>query len=132
MDKEDVIYVYTHTHTQWNTTQSLETRNFAICNNMIDFEGVMISEMSQREKDKYHMIVLTCLILKNKINKTKTNTQIQRTDWWLPLGKTGSGENEMVTGDQQYGEKWKLYFLAVSMQSYIQKLNYNVVHMKLT
>ena len=39
---------------------------------MIDFERVMISEMSQREKDKYHRIVLTCLILKNKIKQKHT------------------------------------------------------------
>ena len=32
----------------------------------MDLEGIMISEISQTEKDKYHMISLTCGILKKK------------------------------------------------------------------
>ena len=50
----------------------------------------MLSETSQREKDKYYILSLTCGILK----KTKTSeydtkkakqTQIQRTSQWLPM-----------------------------------------------
>ena len=31
----------------------------------MDFEGIMLSKISQTEKDKYHMILLTCGV-KNK------------------------------------------------------------------
>ena len=32
----------------------------------MDLEGIMLSEKSQTEEDKYHMISLTCEILKKK------------------------------------------------------------------
>ena len=35
-------------------------RNFAICSNMMYLEGIMLSEISQTEKDKYCMISLIC------------------------------------------------------------------------
>ena len=43
----------------------------------MDLEGIMLSEVSQTERDKYRMISLTCGILKNKIkkqNKMKTDS----------------------------------------------------------
>ena len=45
----------------------------------MDLEGMMLSEISQTEIDKY-MISLICGILK----KQKSQTKIQRVDWWLP------------------------------------------------
>ena len=60
----------------------------------MDFEGIMPSEISQTEKDKYHMILLIWYEYKsiktkqmNKQNKTKTNSQIQRTYEWLQEGR---------------------------------------------
>lgn len=38
----------------------------------IDFEGIMLNEISQTEEDKYHMISLTYGILKQKQNKKAT------------------------------------------------------------
>ena len=35
----------------------------------MDLEGVKLSEISQTEKDKYHMIPLTCGNLKNKTHR---------------------------------------------------------------
>ena len=35
----------------------------------MNLKGIMLSEVSQTEKDKYHMILLTCGIKKNLINK---------------------------------------------------------------
>ena len=46
----------------------------------MDLDGNMLSEVSQKEEYKYHMISLVCVILKKK----KTSSQIQRTDWELP------------------------------------------------
>ena len=45
----------------------------------MDFEGIMLSKISQVEKNKYCMNSLKCRIKK----QNKTNSQIQRTDWWL-------------------------------------------------
>ena len=39
-------------------------RNVAIMTPWVDLEGVMLSEISQTEKDKYHMILLRCEIKK--------------------------------------------------------------------
>ena len=39
---------------------SHKKRNFTICNNMDELEGIMLSEISQTEKDKYCMLSLTC------------------------------------------------------------------------
>ena len=61
----------------------------------IDLEIVIQSEVSQTEKDKYHMISLICEILKNDTNeliyKIEIDSQTQKTNLWLPKGK-GEGE----------------------------------------
>ena len=56
MDKEDVVCVYTHTHTQWKISHKKE-RNSAICSNM-DLGTTILSEISHTEKDTYHKISL--------------------------------------------------------------------------
>ena len=35
----------------------------------MDLEGIMLSEMSRMEKDKYHMISLICGLKKTKVNE---------------------------------------------------------------
>ena len=50
----------------------------------IDQEIIIVSEVSQAEKDKYHMISLTCGIKKKDtsglIYKTETDPQIKKTN----------------------------------------------------
>ena len=48
----------------------------------MDLESIMLSEISQSEKDKYHVISLICESNEqNKLtNKIETDSQIQRTD----------------------------------------------------
>ena len=47
-------------------------------------EGIMLSEINQREKDKYHMISLIYKNLKKKKKKNHPNqTQKNRSDLWL-------------------------------------------------
>ena len=59
----------------------------------MDLEGIMLSETSQTEKDKYCMLSLTCGILK-KYNKLVTITKRSRlTDTENKLVVT-SGERE--------------------------------------
>ena len=53
MDKEDMVYI------KWNISHKKEW-DLAICDNMDKPRGIMVSEISQVEKDKYYMISLTC------------------------------------------------------------------------
>ena len=80
MDKEDVVYL------QWNITEPLK-RNELLpsATTWMDLEDIMLSEISQTEKDKYCTFSLICGIenktkQKIKYNKTETDSQIQRTD----------------------------------------------------
>ena len=60
------IYTYTHTYI-YNEILFSHKKN-EILNFMttwVDHEGIMLSEISQTEKDKYCMISLICAILKN-------------------------------------------------------------------
>ena len=56
----------------------------------MDLETLLLSEISQTEKDKY-MVSLICGILKNDTNeliyKTEIDSQIQKTNLSLPKGK---------------------------------------------
>lgn len=53
----------------------------------MDLEGLMLSEVSQREKDKWHMMSLIYGFFKKK------KKAIDRTNWWLQ--KVGGGVGEM-------------------------------------
>ena len=55
MDKEDVV----HIHNRILFSHKKKT-NPTICNNIDGVEGIMLSEISQVEKDKYQMISLVC------------------------------------------------------------------------
>ena len=64
----------------------------------MDPEIIILSEVSWTEKDKYHMILLICVILfffKNDTNelvyKTEIDPQTQKTNLWLPKRKTVGG-----------------------------------------
>ena len=55
------IYTHTHTHTQmeyYSSTRKNEILPFAAT--WMDFENIMLTEISQTEKDKYCMILLIC------------------------------------------------------------------------
>ena len=54
---------YTHTGILLSLKKE---RNLAICNNITALDGITLSEISQTEKDKYHIIPLVCGIL-NKL-----------------------------------------------------------------
>ena len=61
MDKEDVVCVCIciYTYIEWDTTQPLK-RIVPFAAPGIDLEIILLSEVSQKEKDKYHVILLTC------------------------------------------------------------------------
>ena len=47
-----------------------KNENLSIPTTWMDVDGIMLSEISQTEKDKYYMLSLTCRNLKNKIWST--------------------------------------------------------------
>ena len=55
----------------------------------MDLENITLSEISQSEKDKYHMISLICESNEqNKLtNRIETDSKIQKTDWQLSEGR---------------------------------------------
>ena len=58
MDKEDVVYIYTMKY--YSAIKKNEIMPFAAT--WTDLEIIKLSEVSQKEKDKYHMISLICEI----------------------------------------------------------------------
>ena len=60
----------------------------------MDIEITILSEVSQTEKDKYHMISLICEILKKNdtkelIYEAEIDLQTLKTNLWLPKEKGG-------------------------------------------
>ena len=57
----------------------------------MDLETVIQSEVSQKKKNKYHILTHICGIQKNVIYdlicKAETETQMQRINVWIPKGK---------------------------------------------
>ena len=91
MDKENVVYIY---HRILLSHKKDEIMPFTTT--WMDLEIIILSEVSQTEEDKYHMISLICGILKKKdtnelIYRTETDSQTSKTNLWLPEGK-GWGE----------------------------------------
>ena len=69
---------YIHTMEYYSAIKKNEIMPFA--ESWMDLEIITLSEVSQTEKDKYHMISFICRILKNGTNeliyKTETNTPL--------------------------------------------------------
>ena len=61
----------------------------------VDFEGIMLSKISQTEKDKYHMILLTCGVKnKPKLIESKNRLVVGRDE----VGR-GNGSETQENGD---------------------------------
>ena len=56
MDKEDVVHIYTMKH--YLAIKKNELMPFATT--WMDLEIIILNEVNQTEKNKYHMISLTC------------------------------------------------------------------------
>ena len=61
-DREDVVHIYNGILLSHKNKE----RN-AVCTNMMDLVIIILSEISQTEKDKYHIILLICGICKQLI-----------------------------------------------------------------
>jgi len=71
MDKEDVTYIYTHTHEYYSAMRKKEILSFMTTG--VNLEGITLSEISQTEKDKYCMILLICGIKAKQKTSEKQN-----------------------------------------------------------
>ena len=60
--KMQCIHTHTHTHTHTHEYYSLIKKNeiLPFATTWMELEGIMLSEISQSEKDNYHMISLIC------------------------------------------------------------------------
>ena len=56
MDKEDVMCVCVYTHTYIYNGIYKKNEMLSLAATWIALEGIMLSEISQREKDKYSMV----------------------------------------------------------------------------
>ena len=72
MGKENMIYIY------HSTIKRNEIRPFATTR--MDLESVLLSEVSQTEKEKYHMTSLTCGIQKEMIQMNILQNRKRLTD----------------------------------------------------
>ena len=65
--------MYTHTHTHTHTYECYiavkKDKIVPFATTWMDLEGIMLSEITQTEKDKYHIISLICGI--KQTNKQK-------------------------------------------------------------
>jgi len=69
-----------HTHNGILLSHKKEC-SLTICNTWMELESIMLSEISQSEKDKYHMISLICGIKETKqMNMGKKREANHKTD----------------------------------------------------
>ena len=78
MDKEDVVCVYTYTMEYDSAIKKNEIMPFAVT--WMGLEIVILSEVSQTEKDKYHMISLISQLETIWTRKYDTSGFIHETD----------------------------------------------------
>ena len=61
----------------------------------MNLETAIQSEVSQKEKNKYHILMNICGIKKNgtdePVCKAEIETQVQRTNTWTPRGESWGG-----------------------------------------
>ena len=98
MDKEDAVY--TNRHTMQYCSAMKEHAILPSAATWMDLEIIMPTEVSQKEKDKHHMLSLICGILKNGTNEfiygTETDSQTSKTDCGYQRGKAGGGVKEEI------------------------------------
>jgi len=91
MDNEDVVHMYTHTRREameyYSAIKKNEIMPFAATR--MDLKIIMLSEVSQKEKDKYHKSLAYGIKNTTPMNlSTKTGSEVQRTES-LPRGREG-------------------------------------------
>ena len=77
------------TFTQWNSTQPKKVKILPFPTFWVDLQNIMLSEISQSEKDKYHMISLL--------------PGIYRTNWTNKQNRDRVIDGEQMTASGQVG-----------------------------
>jgi len=74
----------------------------------VDFEGVMLSKISQTEKDKYHMILLICGVKnKHKPIESKNRLVVGRDEVGRGnVGEMGEGDQKVQTSSYKINKLW--------------------------
>ena len=62
----------------------------------VDLETIVLSEVSQKEKNKCQSTAQRNLSMKHFYVNLETDAQIQRTDLWLPRGRRQGREGQRV------------------------------------
>ena len=73
MDKENVVHIYTMEY--YSAIKKNEIGSFVEM--WMDWESVIQSEVSQKEKNKYHILTHTCGIQKNGIDDLNGQAEIE-------------------------------------------------------
>ena len=94
MDKEDVVHIYNGI-----LLSHKKEPNNAICSNMMDLEMIILSEVRQKKKDKYHMISLICGIQ----NMTQMNLTMKQKQNHRHGEQTGGCQGGGVWGRDRVG-----------------------------
>ena len=63
------MYIYTHIHTMEYYSAIKKNEILPFVTTWMDLECIMLSEISWKEKDKYHVIFTYMWNIKNKINE---------------------------------------------------------------
>ena len=71
---------------------------FAVIWMDLDLEIIILSEVSQTEKDKYHMIFFTCIIWASLVAQRLKHLPAMWETWVQPLHQEDPLEKEMATG----------------------------------
>ena len=104
-------YIYTMEY--YSAIKSNEIRSFV--ETWMDIETVIQSEVSQKEKNKYHILMHVCGIQKNGTDelvcKAEIETQMQRTNVWTPSGSFAETWMDLETVIQSEVEKNKYRIL---------------------
>jgi len=85
MGKEDAVIL-----TQQNTISHEKNEIMSFAATWIDLD--LITQVSQTERNKYHIISLICETNKDTnefISKTERGSKTQKMNLWLPNGKAG-------------------------------------------
>ena len=67
MDKEDVVYTHTHTHTLGDYSAVKKNEIMPSAARWMNLGIIILNEVSQTEKSKYYIIALLCGLLKKMI-----------------------------------------------------------------
>ena len=77
MDKEDAVYIYTMEH--YAAIKRNEILPFAMT--WMELEGIMLSEISQLERDNYHMTPPDMRNLRDKVGGSGAGKEKKETRW---------------------------------------------------